>query len=239
MSKSYGNLIHLIIERSNMEDAFDEVVGDLGEERRKKYGAKKERIIKQLQEEIASGKFRIKHFKEFEVKEGKKIRKIQSPIVRERIGCNAIMRIVEKFVYPTVIKTSAASIKGRGMHKLAKKLRRDVENDREGTRFYYQSDIRKFYESIDQLLMTLCIERYIKDKVLLPILKSFITLMEHGLSIGLRSSQCYGNLYLSAVDHYMKEVIGVKYYYRYCDDIVMLLERKRSFGDIEMPYGSR
>lgn len=29
MSKSYGNLIHLIIERSNMEDAFDEVVGDL------------------------------------------------------------------------------------------------------------------------------------------------------------------------------------------------------------------
>ena len=43
MSKSYGNLIHLIIERSNMEDAFDEVVGDLGEERRKKYGAKKER----------------------------------------------------------------------------------------------------------------------------------------------------------------------------------------------------
>ena len=227
MSKSYGNLIHLIIERSNMEDAFDEVVGDLGEERRKKYGAKKERIIKQLQEEIASGKFRIKHFKEFEVKEGKKIRKIQSPIVRERIGCNAIMRIVEKFVYPTVIKTSAASIKGRGMHKLAKKLRRDVENDREGTRFYYQSDIRKFYESIDQLLMTLCIERYIKDKVLLPILKSFITLMEHGLSIGLRSSQCYGNLYLSIVDHYMKEVIGVKYYYRYCDDIVMLAGTKK------------
>ena len=51
--------------------------------------------------------------------------------------------------------------------------------------------------------------------------------MEHGLSIGLRSSQCYGNLYLSAVDHYMKEVIGVKYYYRYCDDIVMLARTKK------------
>ena len=227
MSKSYGNLIHLIIEHSNMNDAFDEVVGDLGAKRKAIYEKNREKIISKLQDEIKTGKFRIKHFKEYEVKDGRKKRRIQSPIVRERIGCNAIMRVVERFVYPTVIKTSAASIKGRGMHKLSKKIRRDIENDRYGTRYYYQSDIHKFYESICQIKMIRCIERYIKDKELLPILRSFITLMEHGLSIGLRSSQCYGNLYLSAVDHYMKEVIGVKYYYRYCDDIVMLAGTKK------------
>lgn len=227
MSKSYGNLIHLIIEHSNMNDAFDEVVGDLGAKRKAIYEKNREKIISKLQDEIKTGKFRIKHFKEYEVKDGRKKRRIQSPIVRERIGCNAIMRVVERFVYPTVIKTSAASIKGRGMHKLSKKIRRDIENDRDGTRYYYQSDIHKFYESICQIKMIRCIERYIKDKELLPILRSFITIMEHGLSIGLRSSQCYGNLYLSAVDHYMKEVIGVKYYYRYCDDIVMLAGTKK------------
>ena len=227
MSKSYGNLIHLIIEHSNMNDAFDEVVGDLGAKRKAIYEKNSEKIISKLQDEIKTGKFRIKHFKEYEVKDGRKKRRIQSPIVRERIGCNAIMRVVERFVYPTVIKTSAASIKGRGMHKLSKKIRRDIENDRDGTRYYYQSDIHKFYESICQIKMIRCIERYIKDKELLPILRSFITLMEHGLSIGLRSSQCYGNLYLSIVDHYMKEVIGVKYYYRYCDDIVMLADSKK------------
>lgn len=227
MSKSYGNLIHLIIEHSNMNDAFDEVVGDLGAKRKAIYEKNREKIISKLQDEIKTGKFRIKNFKEYEVKDGRKKRRIQSPIVRERIGCNAIMRVVERFVYPTVIKTSAASIKGRGMHKLSKKIRRDIENDRYGTRYYYQSDIHKFYESICQIKMIRCIERYIKDKELLPILRSFITLMEHGLSIGLRSSQCYGNLYLSIVDHYMKEVIGVKYYYRYCDDIVMLAGSKK------------
>ena len=227
MSKSYGNLIHLINEHSNMNDAFDEVVGDLGAKRKAIYEKNREKIISKLQDEIKTGKFRIKHFKEYEVKDGRKKRRIQSPIVRERIGCNAIMRVVERFVYPTVIKTSAASIKGRGMHKLSKKIRRDIENDRDGTRYYYQSDIHKFYESICQIKMIRCIERYIKDKELLPILRSFITLMEHGLSIGLRSSQCYGNLYLSIVDHYMKEVIGVKYYYRYCDDIVMLAGSKK------------
>ena len=228
MSKSYGNLIHLIIDHSNMNDAFDEVVGDLGAKRKAIYEKNREKIISKLQDEIKTGKFRIKHFKEYEVKDGRKKRRIQSPIVRERIGCNAIMRVVEMFVYPTVIKTIAASIKGRGMHKLSKKIRRDIENDRDGTRYYYQSDIHKFYESICQIKMIRCIERYIKDKELLPILRSFITLMEHGLSIGLRSSQCYGNLYLSIVDHYMKEVIGVKYYYRYCDDIVMLAGSKKN-----------
>lgn len=225
--KRYGYLTHLIVERQNMNDAFNEVVGDLEKERREQLEAKKDIIIEQLQKSIEDGTFRITHYNEFEVKDGPKIRKVQSPIVRERIGCNAIMRVVERFVYPTVIKTSAASIKGRGMHKLSRKLRRDVENDKEGTRYYYQCDIQKFYESIVQALMIVCVERYIKDKTLLPILRSFITLMEHGLSIGLRSSQCYGNIFLSSVDHYMKEVIGVKYYYRYCDDIVMLAGTKR------------
>ena len=136
MSKSYGNLIHLIIEHSNMNDAFDEVVGDLGAKRKAIYEKNREKIISKLQDEIKTGKFRIKNFKEYEVKDGRKKRRIQSPIVRERIGCNAIMRVVERFVYPTVIKTSAASIKGRGMHKLSKKIRRDIENDRYGTRYY-------------------------------------------------------------------------------------------------------
>ena len=225
--KRYGYLTRLVIERRNMEDAFDEVVGDLAKERREDFGKKKDKIIEQLQRSIGDGSFRITRYNEFEVKDGPKVRKVQSPIVRERIGCNAIMRVVERRVYPTVIKTSAASIKGRGMHKLARKLRHDVENDRDGTRYYYQCDIRKFYESIEQGMMTECVERHIKDKTLLPILRSFITLMEHGLSIGLRSSQCYGNLFLSSVDHWMKENVGARYYYRYCDDIVMLAGSKR------------
>lgn len=63
MSKSYGNLIHLIIEHSNMNDAFDEVVGDLGAKRKAIYEKNREKIISKLQDEIKTGKFRIKHFK--------------------------------------------------------------------------------------------------------------------------------------------------------------------------------
>ena len=71
------------------------------------------------------------------------------------------------------------------------------------------------------------IRRYIKDKVLLPILDNFIELMPQGLSIGLRSSQCFGNLLLSELDHRMKEKYGARFYYRYCDDILILAKTKK------------
>jgi len=241
MSKRYGYLIQKIVERSNMDRAFDEVVDQLPERkvinkdgskkvlpgRRSWYRSRREEIVSRLVQHISDGSFRVDHYNEMWVTDGPKIRKVQSPCVEHRIGCNAIMRIVEDVLYPSVIKTSAASIPGRGMHKLFAKMRRDIENDREGTAFFYKCDIRKFFESIDQDLMWEFVQDKIKDPVLLPILHNFVTMMEVGLSIGLRSSQCYGNIFLSGIDHYFKDFLRVKYYYRYCDDIVILCSAKR------------
>lgn len=241
MSKRYGYLIQKIVERSNMDRAFDEVVDQLPERkvilkdgskkvlpgRRSWYRSRREEIVSRLVQHISDGSFRVDHYNEMWVTDGPKIRKVQSPCVEHRIGCNAIMRIVEDVLYPSVIKTSAASIPGRGMHKLFAKMRRDIENDREGTAFFYKCDIRKFFESIDQDLMWEFVQDKIKDPVLLPILHNFVTMMEVGLSIGLRSSQCYGNIFLSGIDHYFKDFLRVKYYYRYCDDIVILESSKR------------
>ena len=220
--KRYGYLIQEIIERDNLEASFDEVTCDLPKWSKEYYISQKEDIIKKLAECIGDGSFRITRFEEFEVEDGPKKRKVQSPPVVERIGCNAIMRVVESRVYPTVIPTSAASIKGRGMHKLFRKVRSDIQRDKENTCYYYKCDIKKFYESIDQETMKAEIRRHIKDPILLPMLDNFIELMDHGLSIGLRSSQCYGNILLSALDHMLKEKYHVRYYYRYCDDIVVL-----------------
>lgn len=227
MSKRYGYLTPKIIERSNMDRAFDEVVDQLPEPRRTYYRNRREEIVKRLTKRIGDGTFRVNNYREMWVTDGPKIRKVQSPCVENRIGCNAVMRIVEDVLYPSVILTSAASIPGRGMHKLFAKMRRDIEQDREGTTFFYKCDVRKFFESIDQDLMWEFVKDRIKDPILLPILHNFVTMMEQGLSIGLRSSQCYGNIFLSGIDHYFKDVLGVRYYYRYCDDIVILSDSKK------------
>lgn len=241
MSKSYSNLIAKIVERDNMYRAFDEVVDQLPERkkrlsdgrtvtlpgRRTYYRKRREKIIDDLVKRIGNGTFRVTHFTEMEVHDGPKDRIVQSPCVSDRIGCNAIMRIVEDVLYPGVIKTSAASIPGRGMHHLFEKMRHDIEKDPDGTAFFYKCDIRKFFESINQDLMFNYIKTKINDPVLLPILENFVRLMPHGLSIGLRSSQCFGNIILSDLDHFFKDMLGVKYYYRYCDDIVILASSKR------------
>lgn len=241
MPKRYGHLIPRIIERTNMERAFDEVVDQLPERKRRLgngqtvtvpgrrtyYRHRRDGIIARLTRKIADGSFRVDHYNEMLVTDGPKVRLVQSPCVEHRIGCNAIMRIVEDVLYPSVISTSAASIPGRGMHRLFRKMRSDIERDPEGTRYYYKCDIRKFFESVDQDLMWECVKARVKDPVLLPILHNFVTMMPHGLSIGLRSSQCYGNIFLSGIDHWFKDELGVKYYYRYCDDIVILASGKR------------
>ncbi len=46
------------------------------------------------------------------------------------------------------------------------------------------------------------------------------------MPIGNYLSQYFGNLYLSSLDHIMKEELKAKYYFRYCDDIVILHHSK-------------
>lgn len=84
------------------------------------------------------------------------------------------------------------------------------------------------------------IRKYVSDPILLPILDGFIRLMPNGLSKGLRSSQCFANLYLNEIDHkmlkYVKhyEMDGETHYlyYRYCDDTVMLASTKKELWEL-------
>lgn len=121
------------------------------------------------------------------------------------------MSVFEKYVYPTVIATSAASIKGRGMHYLHHIVENDIHECEEHL-YYYQCDIYHFYDSINQDLMYADLKEYVSDPIILKIFSNFVHLLSNGLSKGLRSSQCFANLHLSPIDHYMKEIVGVRYY---------------------------
>lgn len=197
------------------------------ESRKDRVRAKKAEILASVKKRIATGTFRIGSYQEFYVKEGEKWRLIQSPTIEDRIGINAIIRVLERHIYPTIVLTSASSIKGRGVHMLYRKMRTDIRHDPEGTKFFYKSDIKKFYQNVNQAIMKVVLRRYVADEALLPMLDSFIELLEKGISIGLRSSQFYGNILLSYLDHRMKEREHCRYYYRYCDDITILSSDKK------------
>ncbi len=47
-----------------------------------------------------------------------------------------------------------------------------------------------------------------------------------GIPIGNQSSQVYALLYLNELDHYVKEVLRMRYYGRYMDDFYIICESK-------------
>lgn len=174
-----------------------------------------------------------------EVRDGPKVRIVQAPRVYGRVGCHAVMVVIEKYTYPTLIKNTAASIKGRGMHWLHHIVEDDIRNVPELTLHYYQSDVYHYYDNISQRLMKALIREYVSDPIVLPMLDNFIELLAEGLSKGLRSSQCFANLFLNRIDHIMEREAGRYFlvtkdgievrslYYRYCDDIVLMARSKK------------
>ena len=222
--KREGNIIQEIIQEDNINHSIDIIIH--GRKRKKSRIGRwilknRSLVVEILARKIKNGTFRISGYSEMTVLDGPKVRKVQSVPMLERIGVNAIMSVIEERIYRKYIRTTGASIKNRGTHDQLKYICNDMKIHGDKLRYFYKSDFSKFYENIDQDFMMYCLRRMFKEKILLTILERFVTMMPHGISIGLRSSQTFGNILLSMfLDHYLKDNMGFKHIYRYCDDNV-------------------
>lgn len=231
-----GYIIKEIVDYSNMAESFNQVLR--GKKRKRcrqgKYLlAHREEVIQELTQQIADGSFKVSGYREREIMEGGKLRRIQVLSMKDRIAVHAIMAVVDRHLKKRFIRTTSASIEGRGMHDLMKYIRRDLQEDPEGTQYCYKFDISKFYENVKQDFVMYCVRRVFKDKTLINLLDGFVRMMPDGISIGLRSSQGLGNLLLSVyLDHYLKDRYGVRHFYRYCDDGVVLGNAKSELWEI-------
>lgn len=231
-----GYIIEEIVEYSSMSDSFDQVLR--GTKRKEsKQGrwllAHREDVIRELSDRIKAGTYTVKDYREREIIENGKTRRIQILTMKDRIAVHAVMAVVDRHLKKRFIRTTSASIKGRGMHDLLAYIHRDMQEQPETTRYCYKFDISKFYESIDQDTVMDCVRRVFKDRRLITLLDGFIRMMPKGLSIGLRSSQGLGNLLLSVhLDHVLKDECGVRHFYRYCDDGVVLAGSKQELWQV-------
>lgn len=231
-----GYIIEEVVEYSNMSDSFDQVLR--GTKRKETIQGRwllthREEVIRNLGDRIKAGTYTVKDYREREINENGKTRRIQILTMKDRIAVHAIMAVVDRHLKKRFIRTTSASIKGRGMHDLLAYIHRDMQEQPETTRYCYKFDISKFYESIDQDTVMDCVRRVFKDRRLITLLDGFVRMMPRGLSIGLRSSQGLGNLLLSVhLDHVLKDECGVRHFYRYCDDGVVLAASKRELWEV-------
>lgn len=146
------------------------------------------------------------------------------PYYPDRIIQHAIMQIVEPIWKKSLIVDTYQAIKGRGVHRCLKKVSKAVHV--EGTSYCLQIDIKKYYPSIDNELLKNVIRKKIKCQDTLWILDTIID-GHAGVPIGNYISQYLGNLFISELDHLLKEEFKVTHYYRYCDDIIVLAKDKK------------
>lgn len=186
--------------------------------------------LQQLQTELLNRSYTTSAYEIFTKYEPKK-REIYKLPFRDRVVQWAILQILEPIWTPTFTKDTYACIKGRGIHSLLRKLRTDLHKDPNGTRYCLKIDVRKFYPSINHDTLKKVVRKKIKDPSVLWLLDDIIDSAD-GVPIGNYISQYFANLYLSELDHLVKESVGVRYYYRYADDIVVLSDSKEYLSGI-------
>ncbi|MBD5232849.1 MAG: hypothetical protein HDS65_01585 [Bacteroidales bacterium] len=174
----------------------------------------------ELQSAMFEGRVATGNYRQFVIREPKE-RMISAAPIEQRILHHAIMNICHDIFDRQLIHDSFATRPGNGTHKAVLRLREKAKD----YRCYAKLDFRKFFDSIDHEVMRIRLRRIIKDKRLLHLLDSIVLSYGSdgkGVPIGNLTSQYFANYYLSGLDHYMKEVVGVPFYIRYMDDVIML-----------------
>lgn len=138
----------------------------------------------------------------------------------------ALIMQLEPIMLKGMYQYSCGSVPGRGTSYGQKTIRKWLDNDRKNTKYCLKMDISKFYPSVDNEMLKLSFRKKIKDKDCLWLIDEIID-SSKGLPIGNYTSQWFSNFFLQDLDHLIKEKLGVKYYVRYVDDLVLMGANKK------------
>jgi len=232
--KRYGNLYPEMWSMENIKLAhINARKGKAHYQEVQMVNANEEYYLSKIQDMLKDKTFTNSEYKIFIKNDNGKEREIYKlPYFPDRIIHHCIMNVLEPIWVNTLITDTYSSLKGRGIHKGVNRITKSLK-DKENTTFCLKMDVRKFYPSIDHNILKTIIRQKIKDNDVLWILDKIID-STHGVPIGNYLSQHFGNLYLSGLDHYMKEQMGCKYYFRYCDDIVILHSDKTHLSKLQI-----
>lgn len=229
--KRYNNLFDKIVSLDNLYEA------DKRARRQKShrpevilFDKNKDKLLLDLQRKLTNGKYETSEYYVFKIYEPKEREIFKLPYYPDRIVHHAIMNIMEPIWVSAFVKGTYSCIRKRGIHKALKDVKFALK-DEINTQYCLKLDIRKFYPSIDHDILKTIIRKKIKDKRLLSLLDEIIESAQ-GVPIGNYLSQFFANLYLTYLDHWIKEQKKVRYYFRYADNIVILGRDKQELRDL-------
>ena len=182
---------------------------------------------------LSTEQFTPSEYTEKTINDGKERHLKIAPLVPDRIVHHCLVDVLEEHLQRLFIANTYACVRGRGIHKCLQDLNRALQRNKRGTRYCLKIDIRHYYDNIDHEVLKRIIAKSVGDKRLLRLIYLIIDSTEgKGIPIGFLTSQHFANWYLTPFDHWIKEVMRVRYYYRYMDDIVVLGRTKTELHEL-------
>ncbi|MEZ4905095.1 MAG: reverse transcriptase/maturase family protein [Spirosomataceae bacterium] len=180
-----------------------------------------------------------------------KKRMISAAPYRDRVLHHALCNVIEPLFEKSFITDSYANRKGKGTHKAITRFQAFARQ----YAYVLKCDIRKFFPSIDHVILKQEIRKKIACKDTLWLIDQIIDNsnpqeeIEHdfsgddpaisrmrrkGLPIGNLTLQFWANVYMDAFDHFIKDHLGHKAYVRYVDDFVILSNSKEELHRLKI-----
>ena len=227
--KRIGNLYENIYKIENIMQVFNEVCRNTKNKHKvNKYKEFKCLYIYRIHNILKNKSYTVGPYNIFTIYEPKE-RRIVSQNMQDKIVNHLVSRyILYPAILPCLINANVASRKDLGTKKGLDLFYTFQRNCKIKYNSYYilKCDISKFFASINHDILKKKLLKRIKDKDALKIVFNIIDSDEDGLSIGNMTSQILAIFYLNDLDHFIKEVLKIKYYVRYQDDFLLFHNSK-------------
>lgn len=234
--KSYNHLWEQFLSDENYYRAMENAT-------RNKHG-KKRKLAKYMREHADELKdeymeyaqnFRNEHHNPMYIYDGvrRKRRQIYVPTMREQVIHHMVSNVLQPIFMKPMYEHSYGSIPNRGAHKAMKRIKSWIKKDPDGFKYILKLDVKKYFDSIPHDVLKAKLAKIIHDDNFLSLLYTIIDVTDVGIPIGFYTSQWIANWYLTDLDHYVKEVLGAKYYVRYMDDMVIAGNNKEDLHRIK------
>jgi len=206
-----------------------------------RFGEDPLRYLTIIQERLRSRAYSFGPYKSFTVRE-KKFRHVVDAPMKDRVVHWMLYDYLLPIWQPRLIHDTYGNLPDRGTHAAVRRLAQFCRM--EDSRWALQLDISKYFYSVNHATLKARVLRYIGDHdirhLLVALIDSFQTddqfdelfapdsryrqTAAKGMPIGNLSSQLFANIYLNDFDHWMKEILRVRRYIRYVDDMVIIGE---------------
>lgn len=195
----------------------------------------------ELRNDVLNGTYTVGPTIDFLLIERGHLRKIEAPVVRDRVLQKSMMRnVLIPDIRPYLIYDNYASLKDRGTSFARKRFevmlhRYMVNNGTDGHILLF--DFEHFFENVDHGVLKRLLEPRLKNEPadvasLVYYMVDTSSKTDKGLNLGGEPPQIFAVYYPTVLDIFIKVVLGIKYYGRYMDDGFIIAKSRKELLEI-------